>query len=675
VNDLQERVDFGFFEPVWLLVGLLAVLAVVLLEIGAHRRRSQALRLFVASHLVGTLASSVSQGRRLAKRLLLVGAVACLFIALARPHLFYRWEEETRTGLDLLVAMDCSKSMLTEDVKPNRLERAKLAVSDFADQLPDDRLGLIAFAGDAFLQVPLTLDHEAFQTAVRELDTDTIPRPGTDVGTAINEAVTALASQASNTKILLLVTDGEDLEGRAVAAAQNAAKAGLKIYTIGVGTAGGDFIPERDDSGALMYLHDSDGNIVKSRLDESTLRQIAEVTGGAYVPLGQRGEGLQEIYQKYIATLPRHQLESRRQKIRFEQYEWPLGLSILLLVASMLLGERSRSRGGEDAVLPPPRRHASRTAPGRPAAAVAALLLLAALPPLRAASSDQAEREYKSGDYPEAEQNYQQAATAAPKRDDLKFNEGDAAYKAGEYSQAEDAFRQALETPDLGMQEQAYYNIGNAQYRQGETSEKDDQKKTIKLWETALKSYESALKLHQSADTQHNYEFVKEKLEQLKQQQQQQQQQQQNQNQQNKNQPNQQDKNQQGSGNSQNKNNNSGQSQNQQNQDGSQNQKNGGNQDQSGQNSPQNNQGPHGDNQANSQGQQGQHTPQQMAGQDPTQGHSTSREQDQVDPGAKSQADAEALLDSLKDDEKHITAQVLNSGNEPPPPPPSGKDW
>jgi Ca-activated chloride channel family protein len=669
MNDLQDRVDFGFFEPVWLLVGLLAVAAVLLLEIGAYRRRTQALRLFIASHLVDTLAASVSRARRLWKRLLLVGAVACLFLALARPHLFYRWEEESRTGIDLLVAMDCSRSMLTEDVKPNRLERAKLAVSDFADQLPDDRLGLIAFAGDAFLQVPLTLDHDAFQSAVRELDTDTIPRPGTDVGTAINEAVSAVASQASNTKILLLITDGEDLENRAVAAAENAAKAGLKIYTIGVGTAGGDFIPERDDSGALMYLHDSDGNIVKSRLDESTLKQIAQVTGGAYVPLGQRGEGLQEIYQKYIATLPRHELESRRQKVRFEQYEWPLALSILLLVASMLIGERSRSR--EESPLPPPRRRGLPPAKARPAAAtVATLLLLVAGPALRASTGDQAEREYKAGDYPQAEQHYQSAAGAAPHRDDLKFNVGDAAYKAGEYSQAEDAFRQALETPDLGLQEKSYYNIGNAQYRQGETTQKDDQKKTIKLWEGALKSYESALKLHQSADTQHNYEFVKEKLEQLKQQQQQQQQKQnQQQNQQNKNQQDQQ-----GKGNSQNKDN-QGQSQNPQNQDGSQNQKNGGNQDQGGQNSPQNGQGQNGQNPDNSPGQQGQHTPEQMNGKDPMQGHSTSRDQDQVDPGVKSQQDAEALLNSLKDDEKHVTAQTLNSGNQPPPPPPSGKDW
>jgi Ca-activated chloride channel family protein len=674
VNDLLDKLDPGFFEPVWLLVGVLAVVAVTLLEIGAYRRRNQALKLFVAPHLVSALTSSVSSTKRIWKRLLLIAGVACLFIALARPHLFFRWQEETRAGVDMLFAVDCSKSMLTEDVKPSRLERAKLAISDFADQVPEDRLGLIDFAGDAFLQVPLTLDHDAFQSAVQELDTDSIPKPGTDIATAIDQAVTALKSQSSNTKILLLVTDGEDLEGRVISAAQNAAKSGLKIYTIGVGTSEGDLIPERDDSGDLMYLHDSSGEIVKSKLDEPTLKQIASITGGAYARLGQRGEGLEEIYQKYIATLPRHQVESRRQRIEFEQYEWPLGLSILLLVASMLMTERNRPTAEESAPVTPPRKHglppSQRPAPAAAAGVAALALLLVAGLPLRAATSDQAERDYKSGKYPEAEQNYQNAATQAPHRDDLKYNTGDAAYKAGEYSQAEQAYRDALETPDLGMQESAYYNLGNALYRHGEGTQKDDQKKTIRLWQDALKSYESSMKLHPSADAQHNYEFVKEKLEQLKQQQQQQKNQQ---NQQSKSGQNQKDKSKGGSGQSQN--NNQGQSQNPQNQDGSQNQKSGGNQDQSGQNSPQNGQGQNGENPDNSQGQQGQHTPEQMNSKDPMQGHSVSRDQDQTDPGVKSEKDAEALLDSLKDDEKHITAQSINNGNEPPPPPPSGKDW
>ncbi len=210
-----------------------------LLELGSRRHRRQAIGLFAASHLVRALTASVSPAKRLFKRVLLITAVALLFVALARPHLLDDWREENRTGLDILVAVDCSKSMLTQDVKPSRIERAKLALADFADQVPDNRLGLIAFAGDAFLQCPLTLDHDAFQTAVRELDTDTIPRPGTDIATAIDQAIDALKSQPNNLKLLILVTDGEDLEGHVLDEAKVAAQNGLKIYTVGVGTPEG----------------------------------------------------------------------------------------------------------------------------------------------------------------------------------------------------------------------------------------------------------------------------------------------------------------------------------------------------------------------------------------------------------------------------------------------------
>ena len=340
MNEFWNRLDFGFFAPVWLAIGAIAVIAVVLLEIGAERRRRQALRLFAASHLVATLTSSASLWKRRLKQVLLAAAVALLFVALARPHWLYKWSEETRSGLDVFIAVDCSKSMLTPDVQPNRLERAKLAVEDFADRLPDDRLGLIAFAGDAFLECPLTLDDEAFQNAVRDLDTDTIPRPGTDIASAIEEALSAVKSQPANLKFMILVTDGEDLEGRVLDAAKEAAKSGLKIYTVGVGTPNGGQIPQQDDSGQSSYLHDSEGQVVVSHLDENTLRQIAQITGGAYQPLGKRGEGLEEIYDRYIATLPKQKLEERREKIRFERFEWPLGAAILFLVVEFLVRHR-----------------------------------------------------------------------------------------------------------------------------------------------------------------------------------------------------------------------------------------------------------------------------------------------------------------------------------------------
>ncbi len=697
--DVVTPIDPGFAEPIWLGVGLLAVVALLLLELGARRRRAQALRLFAASHLMQTLTGSISPFRRALKSVLLVSATALLFIALARPHLYSDWREESRSGLDILVAVDCSKSMLSEDVKPSRLERAKLALSDFGDHLVDNRLGLIAFAGDAFLQCPLTIDHEAFQNAVRELDTDTIPKPGTDVSTAIDQALLALKSQPNNMKFLILITDGEDLEGRVLDSAREAAKQGLKIFTVGVGTPAGGLIPQRDETGAEMYLHDSSGQIVQSKLDENTLKQIASITGGAYVPLGQRGEGLEEIYNQYIAPLPKQHFEERREKVPVDCFEYPLGLAVFFLICEFLINDRIRK---EPASLEAAASRAPVRRRRKPALAVTSLIALSVLGGsfmgnLRAASTATAEESYKSGQYQAALEHYREAAQSQPDRSDLQFNRGDAAYKAGEYSEAEEAFRKSLETPDLGLQEKSYYNLGNSQFKHGEAMESADKKKTIDMWEQALKSYESSMKLEKTADAKHNYDVVKERLEQLKQQQQQQQQQQKQdkdnqsksdqnkqdqQNQQNPSKQDQQkkdqkpqDQKQQGQG--------QGQGQNDPNQqppqDPSQKPGEQNKQDDPSKQDP-SKQDPSKQDQQKPQDQNGQQ-PQASQGKNPTpsdaqrSAYSQGRAQDKEDPGVKSRAEAEALLDSLKDDEKHVTARTLNSRNDPPPPPPSGKDW
>jgi len=669
ISNLWDKLDPGFLAPVWLFAGVIAVIAVVLLEIGAGRRRKQAVRLFAASHLAAKLTASVSPLKRLLKRILLVSAVGFLFLAMARPHLFFTWREESHTGFDILMAVDCSKSMLTEDVKPNRIGRAKLAISDFADHLPDNRLGLIAFAGDAFLECPLTLDHEAFQTAVRELDTDTIPRPGTDIATAIDEALDALRSQPNNLKILILVTDGEDLEGRVLDAARAAGQAGLKIYTVGVGTPNGGLIPERDDSGAVEYHHDANGEIVQSKLDEDTLRQIASLTGGAYVPLGQRGEGLEEIYDKYIATLPKQNLEERREKVQFERFEWPLILAILFLMWEFMTNERAKTPApAVPALAPrPARRRKDKPALATTPLLVVCLFLSGVISPACAATTDTAERDYKSGKYEDALDNYRKAVETQPDRHDLQYNTGDAAYKAGDYTGAEEAYRKSLETPDLNLQENSYYNLGNAQFKHGEALQKVDTGKTIDLWEQSLHSYESSLKLRNTADALHNYDVVKAKLDKLKQQQQQQK----NNDKNNQSQQNQKDQ--------------SGQDS-KQNQNGQQSPDNS----QQGQNNQQNGQGSSQPQQQPAANKPDQDKPPGASGQDkndqpqpspspdqknsPVKAYSGTRGEDKQDPGVKSRQEAEDLLDSLKDDEHRVTARSLKSNGENPPPP-SGKDW
>ena len=631
ISILWDKLDPGFLAPIWLLVGFVAVIAVALLEFGAWRRRRQAVRMFAASHLVATLAASVSPVKRVLKTTLLLAAVALLFAALARPHLFYDWQDENRTGLDILFAVDCSKSMLTDDVRPSRIERAKLAIADFAERVPENRLGLIAFAGDAFLQCPLTLDHDAFQTAVRELDTDTIPRPGTDIATAIDAAVDATRSQPNNLKLLVLVTDGEDLEGRAIDAAKNAAQAGLKIYTIGVGTLAGDVIRERDEYGAMVDHRDANGQDVVSRLDENTLRQIADVTGGAYVPLGQRGEGLATIYDRYIAPLPKQDFEERREKIRIERFEWPLAAAILFLMAEFLINDRAAP--ARETQPPLPVRKLRRRRGARPDATVAVPLLIVGLflgGHANASPTSTAEHDYKSQKYEEAMQNYAKAAESSEDAQELQYNRGDAAYKAGEFSEAEDAFRQALETPDLKLQEKTYFNLGNTQFQHGVAMQKVDADKTMGLWQQALHSYDSAMKLHPSADTQHNYDYVKQRLEELK-------------------------KQQQGKGKKKGQ---SGKNSNDPSDGSSQDGKG-----QAGQNDSQ-----------DGQGSQQQPGGDQQKEKEKVKTYSDKREQDQQDPGIRSKQDAENLLDSLKDDERHVNARRLNGDNQPPPPR-SGKDW
>jgi Ca-activated chloride channel family protein len=644
---LWDALGPGFLAPWWLLVGALAMVALVVLEVRTQWLRQQAVRAFAASHLVSALVANVSPVRRAIKALLVIFATGLLFTALARPYLFHVWTDEKRSGVDVLLAVDCSKSMLTQDVLPSRIERAKLAIADLAAQLPADRLGLIAFAGDAFLQCPLTLDHDAFLDAVRELNTDAIPRPGTDIATAIDAATDALRSQPNNLKFVILISDGEDLEGRALESARKAAQNGLKIYTVGVGTPEGDRIPEDGEGAYLTYHHDLEGNEVISHLDEKTMRQIADITGGAYAPLGQEGDGLQQIYNQYIASLPKQNLEEKRQIIHIERFEWPLAAAILFLMWDFLIREGSRARKVEAPRAAAKRRSTKSAAAG--AALVWLLLAGVSAAPLRASDLSDAQRAYQNGDYDAAMQDYGKVANAYPARPQFQFDRGDAAYKAGEYSEAEEAFRKALETPNLSVQEQSYYNLGNTQYEHGAALLKVDRARTIELWKSALRSYEDALKLKSATDTQHNYELVKRKLEELMRQQQ------------------------------------------------------GGNQGSSGPGQGQSGSGAPQSGQANSAGSKGNagstggqdnsgggasgesNDPSKNTNGPPSstpgnsanpnlQAYSGTRGQDLQDPQIRSRQDAENLLDSLQGEEKHITAHSYSSTGTLEPPP-SGKDW
>jgi Ca-activated chloride channel homolog len=543
-----------FAEPLWLFAGL-AVLAVLF---GLYRhfdaRQRAALAEFASSHLLGRLTASFSPGRRRVKRALFAAAIALVFVALARPQLGYHWEEQRQRGIDILFAIDTSKSMLTQDVTPDRLTRAKLAITDFVNKLEGDRVGLIAFAGDAFLQAPLTLDYNAFEESLDAVDTNTIPRGGTDISSAIQEAQAAFGPGTKNRKILVLLTDGEDLEAKGIETARASASDGLVIYTVGVGSAAGGLIPLPGANGGTDFVKDASGQFVKSHLDEDTLKQIAQATDGLYEPLGQQGEGLQSIYHQALASLPKQDLASRSQRVYDERFQWPLAAGIACLFASMMIGTRRRDRG---------------TAPVvgkalRKVSATTAALTVMALVSWAQASPQSAEEAYKKGDYPAAEKQYAQAVEQRPDAAPLQFNLGAAAYKSGEYDTALPAFQKALETDQVGVQQQTYYDMGNTQYRLGQKTEKSSPQDTIKTWQGAVQSYDAALKLKpDDADAKFNRGVVQKKLEQLQKQQQQQQKQDQKQDQKNQRQDQKQDQQQQQSGQPQNQQGNQANQQNQ----------------------------------------------------------------------------------------------------------------
>src|SRR4051812_7140533 len=265
----------SFAHPFWFL-GLLLLPALIAAQAWAESRRRAQLRKLVAARLQPRLAANASEGKRWLRLSLLLIGLAFLFATLAQP----RWGEtvtvELVHGRDIILAIDTSRSMLATDLAPNRLARVKLAAEDLVGELQGDRVGLVAFAGTAFLQAPLTADTSAVLASLHELDTTIIPRGGTNIAEAIHTAVDAFGKGESEDRAIVLFTDGEELDADGLAAAKELK--GIRIFTVGAGSAEGMIVPLKD-SGDSPYLKDPEGQIVKSRLDEERLRAIAEATG------------------------------------------------------------------------------------------------------------------------------------------------------------------------------------------------------------------------------------------------------------------------------------------------------------------------------------------------------------------------------------------------------------
>ncbi|MEI6127409.1 MAG: VWA domain-containing protein [Pseudomonadota bacterium] len=303
-------------------------------------KKDRLIKEFCGEELYTKLIPAAPRGRQKFKAFLVIMAVLFLIIALVRPKWGFHWEEIKRTGIDIIVAVDVSKSMLAGDIQPSRLERAKRKVHDLCGMLEGDRIGLIAFAGTSFVQCPLTLDYGAFTMFLDYLTPDLIPVPGTAIGGSIRKAIESFSRQERKSKALILITDGEDHDSAPLDAAREAKKEGVRIFTIGIGSESGTPIPLGDGSGG--FLKDTSGGVVMSKLDEAMLQKIALETGGSYVRSVTGDMDLEKIYKGEIkASMEQKELKSTRQKRWEERFQWFVGIALALLLFEFFIRERN----------------------------------------------------------------------------------------------------------------------------------------------------------------------------------------------------------------------------------------------------------------------------------------------------------------------------------------------
>ncbi len=335
-----------FAEPGWLWLAAGCVLLLTILIAWSARRRREQLASFAPGGQIQSLTTHHSPLRRVLKNGLLLVATLLLGIALARPQWGVLEEEVQRKGEDVVFLLDVSKSMLARDVQPNRLERAKLAIRDFLTRHAGGRVGLVAFAGDAFLWCPLTLDYDAFEETLADLSPEHLSVPGSNLATALFAARGAF-EKTEKRKVLIILSDGEDLEKLGVKAAGKLAEEGVVVYTVGVGTPNGAPIMVPAPGGESVPMLDDSGQPVNSALDEKTLTEIATATGGNYRLLQNIAGAMADVGRTLRQSEGKPLTQVR--KLGIDRYQWPLGVAIFLLVVESLLRTRRRIRAAQPA--------------------------------------------------------------------------------------------------------------------------------------------------------------------------------------------------------------------------------------------------------------------------------------------------------------------------------------
>ena len=515
-----------FAYPVVLLALLLLPLLTGLKVWGDARSRNAAGRV-ASPRLLADLLVQRGKGRDWLVLLLELGALACFIVALARPQYGFLEEETGAGGRSLIVAIDTSRSMLTDDLKPNRLTRTQLAATDLVKRLRGDRIGLMPFAGTAFMYAPITPDIDALLESIDSLDTEIIPRGGSNLARPIDLAVETFAkAKAEGQQVLILFSDGENLEGTTLEAAKRAKEKKLTIITIGVGTQSGALIPDPEASGG--FYKDSDGKPVVSRLQRDVLISIANATGGLYLPLDEKGVSDRRL-DMILEKLERTAMKGKMTRKSLDRYQWPLGAGLLLLTAGWLVGIVKRHRGTTQAAV----------------ALTAVLLAGFVLQPGPAGAAavpapvDQPEGNpwsfYEKGNYEAALHNFKkrltpEGGTASKGAGDpvLEFGRGAAAFKNKDYDTAVDAFGAAVLTERIPLRAGAHYNLANAIYQRAADLAKQAKPKTlaklsfidglIRQLENSLENYQQAMALQpEQADIKANHDTTDELIQKLRQ--------------------------------------------------------------------------------------------------------------------------------------------------------------
>ncbi len=330
----------SFANSIFLLTGAAFILLLAAFYLIAAARRKKSLENFADKKLLQEISLSLDNKKRNLKIAMIVTVVFLCFVSLARPQWGFEWKDIKNRGVDILFAIDASKSMLAEDIKPNRLKRVKLEVEDFVKGLAGDRVGIVTFSGNAFLQCPLTSDYDGFLINLQSVDTNTLPKEGTSISAAIDECIDAYKRNGRRNKIVILITDGEDHEGKVVEAAKNAQRDGIKIFCIGIGTKEGSTIPVTDKNNKQSYLRDISGAVVKTKLDDALLKKIAFITGASYSHAAEYNFGLEQLYKDRLSKIQKEAAEVKMEKVKKDRFGLFLFIALIILVLEPFISER-----------------------------------------------------------------------------------------------------------------------------------------------------------------------------------------------------------------------------------------------------------------------------------------------------------------------------------------------